>query len=225
MVFSFCVTRINPCTHSKPSQENNSTFPQCFKMAEVSSAKILWVSFLPLGGSQFSKLCLSQNEGVGQAGSRGWWKGSTIRLGLCWSKQTVVVFWHVAPHSHPPCSPKQRQTVLKPLWLQFLRQELKAPAVSLQCSDFCSTLPCLPLGCLVMSAAFLAMDLSVYMQSFICLCAFMKRQQRNQHWHTWLMLALEKSCLHFIPCAFRFAAKIALDAEMSMEQFASRSLV
>lgn len=43
----------------------------------------LRVSFLPLGGSQFSKLCLSQNEGVGQAGSRGWWKGSTIRLGLC----------------------------------------------------------------------------------------------------------------------------------------------
>lgn len=76
-----------------------------------------------------------------------------------------------------------------------------------------------------MSAAFLATDLSVYMQSFVCLCAFMKRQQRNQHWHTWLMLALEKSCLHFIPCVFRFAAKVALDAEMSMEQFASRSLV
>lgn len=45
------------------------------------------------------------------------WKGNTIRLGLCWSKQTVAVFWHMAPHSHLPCSPKQRQAVLKPLWL------------------------------------------------------------------------------------------------------------
>lgn len=34
------------------------------------------------------------------------WKGSTIGLGLCWSKQTVAVFWHVAPHPHLPCSPK-----------------------------------------------------------------------------------------------------------------------
>lgn len=79
---------------------------------------------------------------------------------------------------------------------QFTRWELKAPALSLQCVGFCSTLPCLPLGCLVMSAAYLATNVSVYMQSLICLCACMKRQRRNQCWHTWLVLALEESCVH-----------------------------
>lgn len=51
---------------------------------------------------------------------------------------------------------------------QFSRQELKAPAVSLQHVGFCSTLPCLPLGCLVMSVAYLATNMTVYMQSFVC---------------------------------------------------------
>lgn len=61
-----------------------------------------------------------------------------------------------------------------------------------------------------MSAAFLATDLSVDMQSFTCLCAFMKRQHRNQHWHMRLFLALGKSCLHLFTCVFHYAAKVVL---------------
>ena len=45
------------------------------------------------------------------------WKGSTRGLGSQGSTQTVAVFWHAGPHSHLLCSPKERQTVLKPLWL------------------------------------------------------------------------------------------------------------
>lgn len=94
---------------------------------------------------------------------------------------------------------------------QFLRWQLMAPAVSLRRVGFCSTLPCLPLGCLVMSAAYLATNVSVYMQSFICLCAFMKRQHRNQCWHTWLVLALEKSCVHLFVCVFCYANKVVME--------------
>lgn len=172
------------------------------------------VSFLPLGGSQFSKLWLSQSEGVGQAGSRGWcgravpsgWGyAGANRLLQCFGTWflthifLVLQNWESQCENLCGCSPQQ-----------FLRQELKAPAVSLQCSDFCSTLPCLALTCLVMCAAFLATDLSVYMQSFTCLCAFMKKQHRNQHWHMRLMLALEKSCLHLFACVFHYAAKVVL---------------
>lgn len=102
------------------------------------------------------------------------------------------------------------ETVLKPLWLLPTAVPETGAQGSLQCSDFCSTLPCLPLRCVVMSAAFLATDLSVDMQSFTCLCAFMKRQHRNQHWHMRLFLALGKSCLHLFTYVFHYAAKVVL---------------
>lgn len=93
---------------------------------------------------------------------------------------------------------------------QLWRRELKAPAVSLQRVGFCSTLPCLPLGCLVMSVAYLATNVSVCMQSFICLCAFMKRRHSNQRWHRRLVLALEKSCVPLFVCVFHYANKVVL---------------
>lgn len=189
--------------------------PQCFKMAEVASAKILSQCpfchsvALSFPSCDFPKVKmwdkLAQEGGMeGQHH----WAGVMLEqtdccsVLACGSSLTSSLFSKNRDRQCSNlcgCSPKQ-----------FLRQELKAPAVSLQFSDFCSTLPCLPLGCLVMSVAFLATDLSVYMQSFICLCAFMKRQHRNQHWHMQVMLAVEKSCVHLFAWIFHYAAKVVL---------------
>lgn len=149
-----------------------------------------------------------------QAGSRGWY-GRAAPLGWGYAGANRLLqcsgMW-LLTHIFPVLQNRDRQcsNLCGCSPKQFLRQELKAPAVSLQFSDFCSTLPCLPLGCLVMSVAFLATDLSVHMQSFICLCAFMKRQHRNQHWHMQLTLALEKSCVHLFAWVFHYAAKVVL---------------
>lgn len=49
----------------------------------------------------------------------------------------------------------------------------------------------------------------------------MKRQCRNQCWHTRLVLTSDKSCVHIFVCVFHYANKVVLvKAEMSMEQFA-----
>lgn len=112
---------------------------------------------------------LAQEGGVeGRAAPSGWgYPGA----------QTVAVFWHVAPHSHLPCSPKQRQTVLKPLWL-LPPAVLETGAQGSCCLPAVFRLllhPTLPSSQLSgYECSFLATDLSVYMQSFTCLCAFMK---------------------------------------------------
>lgn len=224
---------MNPCIHSKSNQENTSGFPQCLKMAEVPVPK-LSCSLL----SATHRLSVSQavafpkwrcGTATGRWLERVVWKGSTRGLGLRGSTQTVAAFWHVGPHSYLLCSPKERQTVLKPL-------RLLPPAVlEMGAHGSC----CLPAACgLLLHPTLSSSRLSgyecglpgrkrvcVYAIIHLFVCIHEKTTQKPVLAHVAHAGFREKLCAFICLCFLLCKQSCNGEAELSMEQFAWRPLV
>ena len=152
------------------------------------------------------------------------WKGSTRGLGLWGSTQTVAVFWHVAPHSHLLCSAKERQTVLKPLWL------LPPAALETGAQGSC----CLPAACrLLLHPTLPSSRLSGYEcglpgQKRVCVyaiihlfvCIHEKTTQKPVLAHAACAGFREKLCVFICLCFSSCKQSCNGEVELSMEQFA-----